>query len=111
MVVHMSKLNIAAAKRHPNQTRPTPPKPNTFTSPLPAAPPSPELVLIHGLPDSGKTTIARELASNGFEHFEADMFFTIDGVYRYDASCVREAHAWCQKMTRQALSQGKRFRR
>lgn len=64
------------------------------------------LVLIRGLPGSGKTTMASVLTMIGYKHFEADMFFEANGVYRYDASRIREAHAWCQQMTRQALSGG-----
>ena len=67
-----------------------------------------QLILIRGLPGSGKSTRARGLAFFGFEHFEADMFFERDGVYRYDSSRIRDAHAWCQKMARQALASGKR---
>ena len=67
-----------------------------------------ELVLIRGLPGSGKSTMARVLAMAGFKHFEADQFFMHDGVYRFDGSRVREAHAWCQRATRQALQEGKR---
>ena len=65
-----------------------------------------ELILIRGLPGSGKTTMAKVLALVGFEHFEADMFFKQDGHYRYDASRIRDAHSWCQLMTRQALIKG-----
>ena len=67
-----------------------------------------QLILIRGLPGSGKSTLARSLAIIGFEHFEADMYFERDGIYRYDASRIKEAHAWCQKMTREALAAGKR---
>lgn len=67
-----------------------------------------ELVLIRGLPGSGKSTMAAEMAAAGFAHFEADQFFTVDGVYNYDASRIRKAHEWCQQMTRQALMQGQR---
>ena len=69
---------------------------------------SDRLILIRGLPGSGKSTRARSLAIVGFEHFEADMFFVRDGIYRYDASRIKDAHAWCQKMTRDALATGKR---
>ena len=67
-----------------------------------------ELILIRGLPGSGKSTMARSLVSEGFLHFEADMFFEVDGQYRYDATRIREAHSWCQNMARQALAAGKR---
>lgn len=65
-----------------------------------------ELVLIRGLPGSGKSTMAREMTSDGFEHFEADMFFTVNGVYTYDPARIRDAHSWCQRKTRQALANG-----
>jgi ABC-type molybdenum transport system ATPase subunit/photorepair protein PhrA len=67
-----------------------------------------ELVLIRGLPGSGKSTMASVLSLVGYEHYEADMFFMRDGVYQYDATRIRDAHAWCQKLTREALSSGRR---
>ncbi len=43
------------------------------------------LILIRGLPGSGKTTFAKELASTfGVKHYEADMFFEVDGVYKFN---------------------------
>jgi uridylate kinase len=65
-----------------------------------------ELVLIRGIPGSGKTTMASVLVMIGYEHFEADMFFEVDGVYKYDSSRIRDAHAWCQQMTLKALRKG-----
>jgi tRNA uridine 5-carbamoylmethylation protein Kti12 len=34
-----------------------------------------KLILIRGLPGSGKSTIAREYVKQGYHHFEADMYF------------------------------------
>jgi predicted kinase len=62
------------------------------------------LFLIRGLPGSGKSTIASSFA--GFHHFEADMFFMQDGVYKYDASKIKQAHEWCQQAVRNALDIG-----
>jgi hypothetical protein len=42
----------------------------------------------------------------GYWHIEADMFFEVDGKYVYDVSRIREAHDWCKRMTREALSRG-----
>jgi len=67
-----------------------------------------ELILIRGLPGSGKTTMASVLAMIGYKHIEADMFFEVDGVYRYDVSRIRDAHAWCKQSTRNALEAGTR---
>lgn len=67
-----------------------------------------ELVLIRGLPGSGKSTMAKVLALVGYAHFEADMFFMQDGAYCYDRTRIRDAHAWCQNMTREALRAGQR---
>lgn len=64
-----------------------------------------ELVLIRGVPGSGKTTMARTMA--GYAHFEADQFFEADGLYCYVADKIKEAHAVCQANTRNALLEGK----
>jgi predicted kinase len=67
------------------------------------------LIIIRGLPGSGKTTLASVIATdNNFEHYEADMFFIdVNGKYKFDRSNIRQAHEWCQTSTKHALAEGK----
>ena len=71
---------------------------------LPPAPP--RLMLIRGLPGTGKTTLATFYQSKGYRHFEADQFFVVDGKYRFNGEQLAEAHAWCLQKTREALDAG-----
>lgn len=64
----------------------------------------PHLVLIRGVPGSGKSTRARNM--EGYVHFEADMFFTKEGHYLFDPDLLPAAHQWCFLKTREALRQG-----
>lgn len=67
-----------------------------------------ELILIRGLPGSGKSTMARALHKVGFGWFEADMFFVdVNGEYHYDREKVKDAHEWCQREAFKTLSDGK----
>lgn len=67
------------------------------------------LILIRGLPGSGKSELGKALAiTAGYFHIEADMFFEINGSYNYDAKQVGAAHKWCQKSAHDALASGKR---
>ena len=61
------------------------------------------LYLIRGLPGSGKSTKAKSM---GCLHLEADMYFSRGGEYKFDPSQIKDAHAWCQFMTQDALNRG-----
>ncbi len=54
------------------------------------------LYIVRGVPGSGKTTFAKSLDC---PVFEADMFFVnSQGIYNFDYTKIKDAHAWCQKM-------------
>lgn len=64
------------------------------------------LILIRGLPGSGKSTMAINNFPD-FKHVEADMFFRLEtGEYKYDPLKIKEAHKWCQERTEYLLSKG-----
>lgn len=70
-----------------------------------------KLIILRGIPGSGKTTHARELMqyyikeNKTVTHFEADMFFTKpDGTYDWKPSLIGVAHKWCQDKVRNALN-------
>ena len=56
-----------------------------------------ELFLLRGLPGSGKSTLAESL---GNMNIEADEYFTYNGKYEFDASKLKDAHAWCQNVVK-----------
>lgn len=63
------------------------------------------LILLRGLPGSGKSTTAKLLGAGGagYAHFEADMYFMEDGEYKFDPSKIKDAHKWCQTSVEQAM--------
>lgn len=70
----------------------------------------PDIMLVRGLPGSGKSTGAAAYARNtGAKVYEADQYFVgDDGVYRFDPSRIRDAHAWCMASTFAHVSKGGR---
>ena len=67
------------------------------------------LTLIRGIPGSGKSTLAKLIAQSSLNavHLEADMYFSQDGEYKFDASKLHQAHSWCMTETIQALNRGR----
>lgn len=61
------------------------------------------LYIIRGLPGSGKTTLARQLA--GSHVCEADEFFTRDnGKYEFNAKLLSPAHQYCVNKCKYLMS-------
>mgnify|MGYP003611165776 CR=1 FL=1 len=66
-----------------------------------------QLILIRGIPGSGKSTMAKVLSKAGFKWFEADTYhLNSEGDYCFDRTKVKAAHSWCQSETRKALEAG-----
>lgn len=65
-----------------------------------------EIVLIRGLPGSGKSTMARAMA--GYVHYEADMYMVVDGKYVYSAEKISKSHDWCVSSAKASLNEGHR---
>jgi predicted kinase len=60
------------------------------------------LIILRGLPGSGKTSFAKYMFSNNV--FEADQYFyDSDGNYNFDASKLHEAHLHCQKRVEELM--------
>lgn len=60
------------------------------------------LVIVRGLPGSGKTTLAKSMLSeftDGGFLFEADQWFEKDGAYSYRHEQIQAAHDWCLAAT------------
>ena len=68
------------------------------------------LLLIRGLPGTGKSTMARSLVLRNLYdvHLEADMFHMYLGEYIYMSNLAIGAHRWCLETTRVMLNNGKR---
>jgi predicted kinase len=63
-----------------------------------------KLILIRGLPGSGKSTVASQIAyACEVMHIETDMFWGKD--YKFDVSRLGEAHQWCLETAKKYLIQ------
>lgn len=62
-----------------------------------------ELIIIRGIPGSGKSTFANLICN---QHVEADMYFNIEGEYMFDPSKLKEAHEWCRNKAEGWMKEG-----
>lgn len=67
-----------------------------------------DLILIRGLPSSGKSSIVR-LFHHSY-HFESDQFFMKKGPYitspleyQFDPELIEDAHQWCEEKVREQI--------
>ncbi|XP_037123873.1 NEDD4-binding protein 2-like 2 [Syngnathus acus] len=67
------------------------------------------LILMRGLPGSGKTTMARELLATGPSGLilSTDDYFVHDSGYRYDPNLLGEAHEWNHQRAGDAMRDGR----
>lgn len=69
-----------------------------------------QMILVRGLPGSGKTTFARALAQTVTPSviIAADDYFTSeDGDYNWDPNRLKQAHTACQERARSAFESGR----
>jgi hypothetical protein len=59
-----------------------------------------DLYLLRGIPGSGKSSLAKSI---GGVHYEADMYFMVDGKYQFDVSKLKLAHNWCAIQVQKAM--------
>lgn len=64
-----------------------------------------DLVLVRGVPGSGKTTYVKKNLK-GYKHFEADQYFEKSGEYKFNVSELKNAHEECLNNTRKELEKG-----
>jgi len=65
------------------------------------------IYIIRGVPGSGKSTFASELASAlGIEYYEADMWRMEDGVYVFSLEKMHWTHLMCQSAVRKQMRLG-----
>jgi predicted kinase len=62
-----------------------------------------QLIIIRGVSGCGKSTFAKLICN---QYFEADMYFSLEGKYKFDANKLGEAHSWCQNQAEDCMKQG-----
>lgn len=65
------------------------------------------MIVIRGLPGSGKSTAAKKFVATGYTFLEADMFYVdLDGVYNFDYDKRSDAWAWTKETYANLLRSG-----
>ena len=59
-----------------------------------------QLVIVRGVPGSGKSTFAKTL---GGKHYEADMYFMYNGSYNFAPERLKDAHEWCRSVVETSM--------
>ena len=67
-----------------------------------------QIILVRGLPGSGKTTFAKEHVNMypEFRHVEADMWFDTKDGYKFNTYELTSAHTWCVTQTEGVIRLG-----
>lgn len=70
--------------------------------------PNVRVVIVRGIPGSGKSMLANLLAELSFIPCEADMYpeFWETGKYYFKPDCIAKAHEWCFEQFKSVLEQG-----
>ncbi len=61
------------------------------------------MFILRGLPGSGKSTKAKQLAGDNGVILSTDDFFMINGEYQYDPAMIGEAHFWNETRAQNAI--------
>jgi NEDD4-binding protein 2 len=67
---------------------------------------SKKLVIMRGLPGSGKTTLAKQIAGESGLIYSCDDFFTKDGIYTFNPKKLTESHEWNQQRATISMEKG-----
>lgn len=87
-------------------TRSTTSPDDAVTAILSSAAKCKSVVVLRGLPGSGKSTVSRKLVAHGASVCSADKFFETESGYQWEASRLAESHKWCQEQFTEALKSG-----